>query len=239
MGSLLNPDAELLSLAQFRKCLPGKAKMNVDQSMIDKVNSVIQNSPERESFRDNLLSYTSVLNEGKYSVQAYINAVRYVGLKLAGDGNFVAYVKVFPERHSEWLKKGWAEKDMMSAVSTYHRTQLVTKILEQSLIPNWILNQDLYQKALNVSAELMMNARSEKVRADAANNLMNQLKQPENQKIELEVGMKEDDSIAELRRSTMELVKQQRMMLEAGAMKATEIAQQKVIVGGEVVSEQG
>jgi hypothetical protein len=234
---VMNPDAELLTMEQFRKCLPRNMQANVLPGMIAEVNEIILNSPEREAYRDNVLSYTSVLKEGRYSVKAYLRAVRYVGFKLIGDTNFVAYTKTFPDRYQKWLNDNWADKDMNSAISTYHRTQLVTKILQQALIPQWLLNQDLYQKALNVSADLMLNARSEKVRADAANNLLNQLKMPETSKVELDVTMKEDDSIADLRKTTLELVAQQRKMIEAGAMKAGDVARQK-IVAGEIVSEQ-
>jgi hypothetical protein len=83
----------------------------------------------------------------------------------------------------------------------------------------------------------MLNARSEKVRTDAANSLLGHLKMPEVAKVELDVNVKEDDSIDELRRSTLELVEQQRKMIQAGAMKAGDIAKQKVVVG-EVVSDQ-
>jgi len=212
-------------------------RTNVTQGLINDVNHIIQNSPEREAYRDNVLAFTNVLKEGKYTLQAYLNAVRYVGFKLVGDTNFTAYVKTFPNRYQKWMRDGWAEKDMNSACSTYHRTQLVSKILEQALVPQWLLNQDLYQKALNVSADMMMTARSEKVRIDAANNLLMQLKMPETAKVELDLKVKEDDSIADLRKTTLELVKQQRAMLEAGAMRAVDVARQK-IVPGEVVSEQ-
>jgi hypothetical protein len=102
--------------------------------------------------------------------------------------------------------------------------------MEQTLIPSYVLNQDLYQKALNVQAELMLTAKSEKVRSDAANSLLTQLKMPETQKVELSVGIKEDGSIAALRASTLELSRQQRLMMEAGAMNAQEVAHTKLII---------
>jgi len=76
----------------------------------------------------------------------------------------------------------------------------------------------------------MLSARSEKVRSDAANSLLTHLKQPEAQKIELDIGVKEDSSINALRASTMELVAQQKMMLKAGAMHAQEVAHSKLII---------
>jgi hypothetical protein len=103
-------------------------------------------------------------------------------------------------------------------------------IFEQTLIPSYVLNQDLYQKALNVQAELMVTSHSDKVRCDAANSLLTHLKMPETQKIELEIGVREDSSIAALRQTTLELSRQQRLMMESGAMNAQEVAHSKIQV---------
>ena len=92
-----------------------------------------------------------------------------------------------------------------------------------------MLNQDLYQKALNVQAELMLTAKSEKVKSDAANSLLTHLKPPEIKKVELEIGTKEDSSIAQLRQATLELAQAQRLALQAGAATTLEIAHSRVI----------
>jgi hypothetical protein len=87
-----------------------------------------------------------------------------------------------------------------------------------------------------VQAELMVSARSEKVRSDAANSLLSHLKMPETQKVELEIGVKEDSSIAQLRQATLELARQQRLALEAGQMNAQEVAHTRIVVDmGDVV----
>ena len=98
----------------------------------------------------------------------------------------------------------------------------------QTMMPVHIINADLHQKAINQLAFLMMNANSEKVQSDSAAKLVDALKPPETQKIELDIGLKEDDSIAELRKATMELVAQQRVSIAAGVA-VKEIAHSKII----------
>ena len=71
---------------------------------------------------------------------------------------------------------------------------------------------------------------SPKVRSDAANSLLTHLKMPETQKVELDLNVKEDGSIAALRATTLELARQQRLMVEAGAMNAQEVAHGKLII---------
>ena len=232
-----NDNVELLTKEQFEAALPRGVRHTLSDEVIDEINALLVSSPEREAFRDNLLGFTSILKDGRYTLKNYINAVRYCGFKLTGDTNLQAYIKTFPQRYQNMLDQEWKEKDINSQVSAFNRSQLVGKILERALVPQWLLNQDLYQKALNVQASLMMSARSEKVRCDAANSLLTQLKMPEAQKVELEVSQKEDDSISELRKMTLELVAQQRKMLEAGAMSAREIAEQRIVSEQKVEGE--
>jgi hypothetical protein len=53
---------------------------------------------------------------------------------------------------------------------------------------------------------------------------------PETQKVELEIGVKEDSSISQLRQATLELARQQRLALEAGAMNAQEVAHARIVI---------
>lgn len=227
-----------LSLEMFQKALPKHVKKHLNQEIIDGVNVVLRDPAMRESYRDNLLSYTSVMSEGKFKIGSYVDAVRYVSCKLLGASNLQAYLTTFPVRYQELLNKGIEERHIASIVSAYNKGVLVNKIFEQTLVPLGVLNADLAQRALNVMADLMISAKSEKVRGDAANNLVNHLKMPETTKIELDIGIKEDNSISELRETTLELVAQQRKMIESGALDAKQVAHSKVIgkiIEGEVI----
>ena len=220
----------MLTLDQFQLALPDKVKKSINQELIDQINNTLSDPEMFESYRDNLISYTKVMADGKFKVTQYIDAVRYVSFKLMGCTNIEAYTKTFPDKYQRFIQQGVQAKDIASYVTAYNKSKLVNLIFEQTLIPSYVLNQDLYQRALNVQADLMMNAKSEKVRCDAANSLLTQLKAPEVKKVELDIGVKEDSSIAALRAATLELARQQRLMMESGAMNAQEIAHGKLII---------
>ncbi len=219
-----------LTVEQFRQVLPDKVKKSINQELIDQINGTLSDPELYESYRDNLMSYTRVMSDGRFKVSSYIEAVKYVSHKLMGSSNIEAYTKTFPDKYAGFIAQGVAAKDIASYVTAYNKNKLVNLIFEQTLIPSYVLNQDLYQRALNVQAELMVNSKSDKVRCDAANSLLTHLKMPETQKVELEIGIKEDSSIAALRATTLELSRQQRMMMEAGAMNAQEVAHSKLQV---------
>lgn len=222
-----------LTAEQFKQALPDKVKKSVSQELIDQINSTLSEPEMYEAYRDNLLSYSKVMADGRFKIDQYISAVKYVSHKLMGATNIEAYSKTFPDKMQRFAAQGVSAKDIASYVTAYNKSKLVNLIFEQTLIPSYVLNQDLYQKALNTQAELMVSAKSEKVRCDAANSLLTHLKMPETQKVELEIGVKEDSAIAALRATTMELARQQRLMLEAGAMNAQEVAHSRLVIEGE------
>jgi len=219
-----------LTVDQFKIALPDKVKKSINQELIDQINATLSDPDMYEAYRENLLSYTKVMADGRFKIGDYVNAVKYVSHKLMGASNIEAYVKTFPDKYQRFTSQGVASKDIASYVTAYNKSKLVNLIMEQTLVPSYVLNQDLYQKALNVQAELMLTAKSEKVRSDAAAHLMAALKMPETQKVELDIGVKEDGSIAALRATTLELARQQRLMVEAGAMNAQEVAHSKLIL---------
>ena len=224
---------DLMTIDQFKNALPATLKKSVNPELIQKIQTTLNDPDMYETYRENLLSYTKVMAEGKFKIAGYIDAVKYVSHKLMGDTNIAAFSKTFPDKLAKWNAQGMASKDIASYVTAYNKSKLVNLIMEQTLVPSWVLNQDLYQKALNVQADLMITAKSEKVRSDAANSLLTHLKRPETQKLELDIGVKEDSSIAVLRQATLELAKQQRLAMEAGVVNAQEVAHSRVVIDGE------
>lgn len=226
-----------LTVEEFKAALPDKVRKVINQELIDQINTTLSDPDMYEQYRDNLLSYTRVMADGRFKVSEYVNAVKYVSHKLMGRTNIEAYSLTFPEKIDRFTQQGVAAKDIASYVTAYNKSKLVNLIMEQTLIPSYVLNQDMYQKALNVQAELMLTARSEKVRSDAAAHLMNALKMPEVAKVELDVKVQEDSSISQLRAATLALAAQQRMLVQSGAMNAQEIAHSKLQVVDVVAKE--
>jgi len=73
-----------------------------------------------------------------------------------------------------------------------------------------------------------LNARSEKVRSDAANSLLTHLKKPETKQIELNIGIKEDSGMDELRGKLREMAELQQSLIEKG-ITTKEIAHQPIV----------
>jgi len=222
----------VMTVEAFKAALPS-SKIDISEEVIADINNIISNSDVAVEFRENLISYTSVMATGRVRIKDYISAVKFVTYKMLGDGNTVAFSKTFPDRYMDMLSKGMVAREISSRAAMYNKTKLLTKIYEQTLVPVHILNADIYQQAINTQASLMLNANSEKVRSDAANSLLTHLKAPETKKIELDIGLKQDQSIDDLRKTTLELVAQQKKMIISGAFNSEDIAHSKLCIEGE------
>lgn len=221
-----------LTLDNVKKAVPAKLKDNIEQSFVDKLNNLANDPIVADQIRNNFISYAHVINDGKFSIEEYLSAVKYVSFKLMSLTNVDSYARTFPQRYAGLLARGTSQKDIASYVSAYNRGKLVNLILEQTLVPSWVLNQDIYQKAINTQAELMNNAKSERVKCMAADSILKALAKPEATGPLVNIDMKESSGINELKQALVELAANQKRSIEKG------ILTPKTIVEAEIINEQ-
>ena len=161
-----------LTIEEVKAVVPANLKYSVNQELVDKLNTVSTEPELANTIRENFISWNGVLREGKYKMEDYLNAVKYVSYKMMEYSNVDAYAKTFPQRFATLQAKGMTSKDISAYVAAYSKGKLVTSILEQSLIPFWLLNQDARQKALNTQVELMLYSKSDRVRVMAADSVL-------------------------------------------------------------------
>lgn len=219
-----NPDD--LTLAQVKDAVPPHLRASVSQNIVDTINNVSADPLFAENVRNNFISYAKVMQEGKFKIEDYISAVTYVSYKLMNYNNEEAYARTFPQRYAAFVAKGTSKKDISSYVSSFHKGKLVNLIMEQSLVPTWVLNQDLHQKALNVQAEIMNDTTiSPKVRVEAANSLLTHLSKPkETGKFQINIGQTENSGMKEMREMIEKLAATQRGEILEGRAKTVDVA---------------
>jgi hypothetical protein len=201
----------------------------VTQKFVDTLNNLSTDPVIAEQMRDNFMSYTAVLKDGRFKTDDYLSAVTYVSYKLMGYTNLEAWGRTFPNRYQTLLARNTSSKDIAAHVAAYNKGKLVNLIMEQSMVPSWVLNQELYQKALNVQADLMVNAMSEKVRSDAANSILTHLAKPkDNIAAQINIGIGEHSGMNELRDTLSQLAKQQQELINNG-VSTKAIAAQTII----------
>lgn len=220
----------MLTVDVVVKALPANLKSAATQQFVDQINNIVTDPIIAEQVRENFISYTKVLQEGKFKTEDYLHAVTYVSYKLMGYSNQDAYFRTFPQRHQQLVAKGTSSKDIAAYVSAYNKGKLVNLILEQTLVPSWVLNQDAYQKAINTQVELMQSAQSELVRTQAANSLLTHLAKPKEVGPLINFDMRENSGMNELRDLLSKVAEKQQEAIRGGTS-TKDIANQTIIEG--------
>lgn len=207
----------MLTLQDVTSAVPATLKASITQSFVDNLNNMAHDPAVAENIRDNFLSFTSVMRDGKYKMQDYLNAVTYVSYKMMDMSNHDAWAYTFPQRHAALVAAGKSKKDISSHVSMYAKGQLVNKVFEQSFTPIWVLNRDVQQKAVNKLADLMTTAQSEKVQCEAAGLLLTHLAKPKESGPLINIDMRENSGMNELNATLEKLALQQQQLIQNGA----------------------
>lgn len=221
----------MLTISDLKEALPQHLHSAATQDLADKVNQIATDEEYARTIRENFVTYAKIMADGKFKPEDYLNAVAYVSYKMMGYNNKEAYARTFPDRYANLVGAGRTDKEISSYVAAYHKNKLVNMIMEQSLIPTWILNQDVYQRAINTQVEIMTNPNtSDKVRCEAADSLLNHLKRPEVKKVQLDIGVTETSGMAEMRQLMEDMAEQQKQLIASGAG-VQAIAHQRIIPG--------
>lgn len=217
----------MITIQSLKQALPATAKLSVSQSLVDQLNAVTSDPILAGYIRENFVSYTNVLQDGKYTSEEYVNAITYCTYKVMGLTNKDAYINTFPQRHQQLVARGASAKDISAYVAAYHKGKLVMAILDQAYVPIWLVNQDNFQKAINVQVDLMKNAQSELVRTQAANSILTHLAKPKDAMPQVAIQINQNTGMNELMDTLAALAEKQVNLIDNGVT-AKELAAQKL-----------
>ena len=211
------------------KAVPPNLKNAVSDDLVDRLNAITSDQILAEEVRNNFISYVSVLREGKFKLEDYLNAVTYVSHRLNGDTQHDAYFKTFPSRYQNLMALGKTPKEISNYVAMFNKGKLVQKIQEQTLTPAWVMNQDMFQAALNTNYQIMMDDDvSPKVRVEAANSLLTHLQKPKEVTPAVNIDLRESSGLSELKKALGQLATQQQQLIEQGGS-TRDVAAQRII----------
>ena len=215
----------MLTLKEVQDSLPAGQKSHITQDMVNQLNNLSKDPEEARYIRENFISFSQVLSEGRFKLGDYVRAVMYVSHKVMGKSNLDAYKSTFPDRYQQMVADGRQPKDIASYVAAYNKGKLVNLVYERAMIPTWVLNQDMFQAALNTQYEIMNDVSvSDKVRVEAANSILTHLKKPEANKAELKIDIGMNDGMAALEQRLAEMANTQMKVIEGKAMSVQDVA---------------
>ncbi|ARM70989.1 DNA polymerase [Vibrio phage pVco-7] len=218
----------MLSVVELKESIPKQHRSKIDQQFVDKVNAMVADPEMAEVYTNNIITYSKVLQEGRFKLDDYFNAVMFVSYKAMGMSSMGAYQKVFPAKCQAMAARNVSTKDMSAYASTYNKNKLVTLIYEQTLIPDHIMYASVRHKAIAAQANLL-NSQNEYVVQKAADSLMNHLKAPESAKLTVDLTANDSGVIADLAAAVSNLSNKQREKVIEGQLDTKSIAHSNII----------
>lgn len=223
----------MITVSDLEQALPKALQSAATPALATKINQISNDPDAAQAIRENFITYASVLKEGRFKTEDYLNAVAYISYKMMGHSNQDAWKRTFPSRYASMVAAGKSDKEISSHVSHYNKNKLVGLVREQCIIPPHVLYNDVLHRAIVTQAELMQDTKvSPKVRSDAANSLMTHLKPPEKKEVALSIGVEESDGMKELKEMLANLAKKSQDLIAQG-MNTAAIAEQTF--GGDLV----
>ena len=211
-----------LHVETLKRNVPKYHKQAITDELVDDLNRLAEDPDYGAEFQESLITHTSIL-EGKerFTLATYINAVKFYSLTACGVSLSAAYIKVFPERVKMYDKLDEVKRkhSIGNRASKFNGSDAVNKIRAQAAVPLHLVNQGTVQLAINTLSDIMVSGRSEVARVSAATALLKELRPPEVQQMELQIGV--SDAVLEQQKkqneSLVAIAENQRALLAAGA----------------------
>ena len=243
---IVTKEPTVITVEELKKVFP-KRKESITEELVEIVNEANTNPFfSNDEFMETVLTYRDVMEKNKASIKDYLVAIKFCAYLESEDYNITEAFKK-SHSHRDFVKDRWdvptnskEYKELTSAASRYRqRSPLVRQILTQSQIGLHLMFQGETYRAVNVLSDIMVNGKSEIARVAAAKELLANVKPPENTKIELDIGIKNNEAmmdltsqLAEFATNSIELLKSGNVDLKVlGAMRTK---QDENIIDGEI-----
>jgi len=192
---------------KLQRHLPKGSGHKVTDEILKMINQVEHDTGlEQQFMEEQILSNMNIVKDLKISLSAYVDAVKYCTLK-QNMSNRKAWEIVFPERLDKVTKLAEARAaegrensvNIDSHVSNYNNTEAVAKISAQLMVAVHIQYAPMFHASIKKQFDLMngVGARpndnvSAHVQLNAAISLAELTKMPEDNKIELQIGISDE-----------------------------------------------
>lgn len=216
---------------QLKRFLPKEKKHLATDEIVALLNNPLDDDIRSEFFTENFISYVDLLVESpSYGLADYIKAIKFASHRMMGNTWLECYQKTFPDRYDEHLASGKSLDALRAKADGFSRTNLVKSILARGYIAPYVLNQPLFQKALNTAASIMLDEDASHIaRVQAAKTVLEYTKAPEIQKVQMEVGVKANEDLIRMEKMLHQLAETQDRLIQEGKLTAKEVIESNII----------
>lgn len=216
---------------QLKRFLPKNKQHLATDNIVKLLQDPLDSSNIQEFIVENFISYTDLLKDSSaFGLKEYLNAIRFASHRMLGDTWLDCYKKTFPDRYDAHLAEGKSLDALRARADGFSRTKLVQSILSRGYIAPYILNQPLFQQALNTAANIMLDEDASAIaRVQAAKTVLEYTKAPEVQKLQMDIGIKASDELVQLEETMNKFANVIYEGIQSGKISSKEAIESKII----------
>jgi len=214
---------------EYKAALGKMSKRLANDDVFNLIDDIVDRDDNLDGhLQDKIISFSSVMKMGRYKSTDYVRAVQFCSYLAIGDTQIDAYRKTFPDRAAKKSKES-----QQSGASIYASGDLVQKIMTQSMVPAHIMFNSERFEAISVLKGLMTSSTNERIKMESADKILTHIKPPDESKLTIDIGLKEDDSIQELNEALTKLAVKEKEMMGNGILTLKDVASKRIV--GEVI----
>jgi hypothetical protein len=205
------------------------SKRDITQDDMQEIISICASGElEVDYFKEKLVAFSGVIN-GMRGVSAldYIKAIQYCSFIATGDTQYDAYCKTHPDRVAAKACDG----TVRASANLYHKTDLVQKIIGMTEIPLHMIFMSVKYRAVEKLVHLMDSSASDRIQMESADKLLTHLRTPETSKIQIDIGVKSNETMDSLDKTLMALAQKHVDMISSGVHTAKDIVDAEILDG--------
>ena len=202
-------ESQNITVEKLRKFMPKGTSSKVTEDIVKIIHNIESDTGVSQEYaEEQVMSCMGLLGKQGVTLEKLVNAVKFCCLKRHYD-NKKSWAIVFPKKYDELVANG---KYVDSHVSEYNSTYCVVEVDKMMMVPFYLQYNHLKHEALMTQAKLMRGIGAKEddyvsphVQHLASKTVHEMLKSPEDNTIELKVGV--SDALVEQNREMADNIK--------------------------------
>ncbi|AUR92034.1 hypothetical protein NVP1188A_27 [Vibrio phage 1.188.A._10N.286.51.A6] len=171
------------SIEDFFERVPKNMKKHLHPKLEQEIVKQLEADETGDMYRDTLITNTDLMSKYSSNPERYSRAVKFVSCLNLGKKVYEAFALSHPEKYHEYrqemrngnLTKSTLTKKLSLKGANFKKTQMVTELMARSMIPLALTYDHYRHEGVQVLADLMHNADSERVQMESADKLLTHL----------------------------------------------------------------
>lgn len=218
-----NNEERKRNIEKIRSGVPHELRQRFTPKAVNKMLERIDDEESKDSFIENLIDFSALLGDGRYSHTAFVNAVKFVTYRLMDRSKLDCYKLTFPDKYERMLEAGRDKNHIATVAWRYANGKLPTDMMKQARVELSVIFTAERVKVATELSKIALYSPKELNRIKAAEVFLTHTAPPD-EGMQLDVNVTGDDTIQKLTQLLSDQAIRQKEKIITGEYTAAEVA---------------